>query len=151
MEKIKIITDIKLTGDLRCASNELVKAAKTSEAEYVALFLKNTDFTPAYRCFERLVRVAEDTGAAMAYADRWEQRLEADGTLSAPTPHPTIDYQLGAVRDDFDFGGLWLVRGDLLRKYADEADADAYRYAAAYELRLFLSRHGEIVHLREPL
>lgn len=151
MEKIEIITNIKLTGDLRCTSNDLISAAKGSKAEYVALFLKSTDFTPAYRCFERMARVAKDTGAAMVYADRWEQRLEADGTLSAPTPHPTIDYQLGAIRDDFDFGGLWLVRGDLFRKYANEATADAYQYAAAYELRLFLSRHGEIVHLREPL
>lgn len=151
MEKIKIIANIQLSGDLRCSSQELVKVAQENPAKYVALFFKSTDFAPAYRCFERMVRVAEDTGAAMVYADRWEQRLEADGTLSAPVPHPTIDYQLGSVRDDFDFGGLWLVRGDLLNQYAHEADSDAYRYAAAYELRLFLSRHGEIVHLREPL
>lgn len=151
MEKFKIITNIHLSGELRCSSKELVKVAQENEAQYIALFLKNTEFSPAYRCFERMIRVAEDTGAAMVYADRWEQRLDAEGNLSAPTLHPTIDYQLGAVRDDFDFGGLWLVRGDLLRQYAAEADADAFRYAAAYELRLFLSRHGEIVHLREPL
>lgn len=156
MENLDIFTDLQLSGDLRCATTTLIATARQSQAEYVALFLKNTDFTPAYRCFERMVRVATDTGAAMVYADRWEQRLGADGQLMPPTPHPVIDCQLGSIRDDFDFGGLWLVRGDLLREYAAAAesslntDAD-YRYAAAYDLRLFLSRKGEIVHLREPL
>lgn len=155
MKKIDIFTNLPLTGELRCESVAIAEVARKSEAEYVALFLKNTDFTPAYRCFERMVRVAEDTGAAMVYADRWEQRLEADGTLSAPTLHPVIDYQLGAIRDDFDFGGLWLVRGDLLREYVITVEkrkvSNHYKYAAAYDLRLFLSRKGELVHLREPL
>lgn len=155
MKSIQTFDKIQLTGDLRCAKTTLLNIAHECTADYVALFLKDTDFTPAYRCFERLVRVAQDTGAAMVYADRWEQRIEAEGQLSAPALHPVIDYQLGAIRDDFDFGGLWLVRGDLLRQYAEEAAAGSatenLQYAAAYELRLFLSRHGEIVHLREPL
>lgn len=150
MKNLDLFSSLKLSGDLRCSSETLCQAAAESSAEYVALFLKNTAFTPAYRCFERMMRVAADTGAAMVYADRWEQRLEGDGQLSAPLPHPVIDYQLGSVRDDFDFGGLWLVRGDLLREYAKNSSAD-YKYAAAYDLRLFLSRKGEIVHLREPL
>lgn len=152
MKSIEIFDKIELSGELRCSTETLVDVAHRSKADYVVLFLKNTDFSPAYRCMERLMRVAEDTGAAMVYADRWEQLLEADGSLSAPALHPVIDYQMGAVRDDFDFGGLWLVRGDLLRQYAEVAQTGgAYRYAAAYDLRLFLSREGEIVHLREPL
>lgn len=154
MKNIEVHDHLILSGELRCATETIVGAARNSEAEYVALFLKDTDFTPAYRCFERMMRVAADTSAAMVYADRWEQRLDADGQLAAPTLHPVIDYQLGAVRDDFDFGGLWLVRGDLLRQYAAKAmlpGAPRYKYAAAYDLRLFLSREGEIVHLREPL
>lgn len=156
MENFEIFNNLRLAGDLRCSSCTLMEIAECSTAKYVALFLKDTDFTPAYRCFERMVRVAEDTGAAMVYADRWEQRYDAEqDTLLAPTLHPVIDYQLGAIRDDFDFGGLWLVRGDLLRQYAEEQKklrkAPDYKYAAAYDLRLFLSRNGEILHLREPL
>lgn len=155
MKNLEVFTDLQLTGDLRCPTATIVDAARRSTAPYVALFLKNTTFTPAYRCLERMAQVAEATGAAMVYADRWEQRLEADGTLSAPLLHPVIDYQLGSVRDDFDFGGLWLVNGNLLREYAEslkaaEGEGD-YKYAAAYALRLFLSRKGEVVHLREPL
>lgn len=150
----EIFDELAPSGDLRCSSAALNDIANQSTAKYVALFLKNSDFTPAYRCFERLIAVAEDTGAAMVYCDRWEQRLSSDGALESPTPHPVIDYQLGALRDDFDFGGLWLVRGELLREYAAKChslDAASYEYAAPYALRLFLSRRGEIVHLRELL
>ncbi len=149
MKELETITDLTLTGELRCADETLRHAAEESHSKYIALFLKNTDFTPAYRCFERMLHIAEDTGAAMVYADRWEQRLE-DGQLSSPTLHPVIDYQLGAIRDDFDFGGLWLVHGELFREWAKQSQTN-HKYAAAYDLRLFLSRHGEIVHLREPL
>ena len=86
----------------------------------------------------------------MVYADRWEKKQLADGSISAPSLHPTIDYQPGALRDDFDFGGIWFVRGDLLRTFA-KVHHENYQYAAAYALRLYLSRTGEIVHLREPL
>ena len=64
--------------------------------------------------------------------------------------HPVNDYQIGSVRDDFDFGGLWLIRGELLRQFA-VGHKQRYKYAAPYSLRLFLSRSGNIVHLREPL
>lgn len=124
--------------------------AQKSTAEYVALFLKPTSFRPAYRCIDRLIQVARDSGAAMVYADRWEQKQREDGTLLPPELHPVIDYQLGAVRDDFDFGGLWLVKGDLLRRFAKETK-QRHKYAAFYALRLFLSRQGELLHLREPL
>lgn len=157
MKKIDIFTDLHLSGELRCSSSVLLHAARQSNSEYVAFFLKNTTFVPAYRCFERLVQVADETNAAMVYADRWEQRVEKTGTLSSPQPHPVIGYQDGSIRDDFDFGGLWLVRGDLLREFADAANLHInsaslpYEYAAPYALRLFLSRRGKLVHLHEFL
>ena len=150
MKTYEILSDIPLCGDLRCASKALVEAALHSSATYVALYLKPSQPEPAYRCFERMAEVASDTGAAMVYADRWEKKQLADGSISAPSLYPTIDYQPGALRDDFDFGGIWFVRGDLLRTFA-KVHHENYQYAAAYALRLYLSRTGEIVHLREPL
>ena len=62
-----------------------------------------------------------------------------------------IDYQEGAVRDDFDFGGLWLVRGDLLRQFAAD-NKQRYKYAASYALRLYLrSSRGFGAPERTPL
>ena len=64
--------------------------------------------------------------------------------------HPLIDYQLGSVRDDFDFGPLLLMRGDLLRQWAREQGGD-WQYGGLFDLRLFLSRQGELLHLNEYL
>lgn len=164
MKTFHILPQLPLTGDLRCPTAALIEAFEAStadhaEADYIVLHLKNADIEPAYRCYERLTMVAEATDAAMVYADRWERRLSSDGTmLEPPTLHPVIDYQAGALRDDFDFGGLWLVKRELLAEWVASVKAGAegagchdYRYAGAYALRLFLSRYGELVHLHEPL
>ena len=117
--------------------NDMVEAAQKSGEKYVALRLTDKEVSLGYRCLERMRQVAEQSGAVMVYSDR----READGT-----PHPVIDYQMGALRDDFDFGALWVVRtGALL-----EVEAD-YQFAALYALRLAMSRQGELLHLREML
>lgn len=153
MQSFEIIEGLPLTGDYRCAMNVLVEAARQTTATYVVLHLKPTTIVPAYRCYERMFQVAESTGAAMVYADRWELRHDESGVSNSPTAHPVIDYQLGAIRDDFDFGAIWFVRGELLRAFAnDTAESNHdYSHAAPYALRLYLSRQGDIVHLREML
>lgn len=40
------------------------------------------------------------------------------------TPHPVIDYQLGSVRDDFDFGSLLMFRTDYLKRAINEIEAE---------------------------
>lgn len=119
------------------AVNELVRSAKASGEYFAAIMLTHKEVTLGYRCLERMQQVAEQSGAAMVYSDR----READGTL-----HPVIDYQPGALRDDFDFGALWVVRTSALEEVATD-----YRFAALYALRLQLSRAGELLHLKEPL
>lgn len=136
--------------DLPSSSKALRTIARESSAEYVFLFLQPKGFLPNYRCIERMLQVAKDTNASMVYADCWDQHEEENGSFSTPTLHPVNDYQLGSVRDDYDFGGLWLVRGNLLREFA-LGHKQRYKYAAPYALRLYLSRNGELVHLREPL
>ena len=94
---------------------------------------------------ERLLRTADDSGAALVYADRC---TICNGER---TPHPTIDYQEGSIRDDFDFGSVILVRTSLLHEYTTQEILANYRYAGLYDLRLFLSRKGKIFHLNECL
>ena len=117
--------------------NDMVEAAQKSGEKYVALRLTDKEVSLGYRCLERMRQVAEQSGAVMVYSDR----READGT-----PHPVIDYQMGALRDDFDFGALWVVRTSALQ----EVEAD-YQFAALYALRLAMSRQGDLLHLREML
>ena len=119
--------------------------AEHAVAAYALLCLKPFAFQLGESALERMMLVAGDTEAAMVYSDRYTVE---QGVRKA---HPVIDYQEGALRDDFDFGSVWLVRTSLLHQYvADEHDYD-YQYAALYDLRLFLSREGRLLHLNEYL
>ena len=91
-----------------------------------------------------MLRLADDTGAVLLYADRFNR---VDGCLE---PWPVIDWQEGSLRDDFDFGSVLLVRNSALVRAASEMDSD-YRYAGLYDLWLRLSRLGEFVHIGEYL
>ena len=128
-------------------SESLRQMAAGATADYVLLVTKSTPLQMGLGAIERMVRVADDSAAAMVYADHYEQSAGAEG----PTKHPAIDYQLGSVRDDFDFGSVLLVRASLFRQWANENAADQWLYAGLYDLRLFLSRHGELLHLNELL
>lgn len=134
------------------SSSRFVRAvARRAEAPYVALFLRPVVFRPGYRCMERMLAVARDTQALMVYADHYAIRPDGPDGGETVSLSPKIDYQEGSVRDDFDFGGLWLVRTEALRGFASHECAARYRFAALYALRLYLSREGRIFHLDEPL
>ncbi len=123
--------------------------ADKAKACYTVLITKAVPLLIGERAMERLVRVADDSGAAMVYADRMEKK-EEEGEWKV-TPHPAIDYQEGSLRDDFDFGPLLLIRTCLLKQWAKEQADTSYIYAGLYDLRLFLSRHGQLLHLNEFL
>lgn len=113
-------------------------------SEWVMLVTKpNVSF--GQNAEKRLLQVATLTGAALVYSDYY--KVEA-GELKA---HPVIDYQLGSVRDDFDFGSVLLMNASLVREFASTTEATRYEFAGLYALRLFLSRKGEIFHLNEML
>ena len=119
--------------------------AEHAIASYALLCLKPYALQLGESALERMMLVAGDTEAAMVYSDRYtmEQGVRKQ--------HPVIDYQEGALRDDFDFGSVWLVRTSLLHQYATSERDHDYQYAALYDLRLFLSREGRLLHLNEYL
>ena len=126
-------------------SNTLMEIAENAKADYVLLMTKSTRLTIGEGALERMLRVASDSNAAMTYADHYSME---DGQLQR---HPAIDYFPGSIRDDFDFGSLWLIKTSLLHTYAMQAGEHDYQYAALYALRLFLSREGQIFHIGEYL
>ena len=119
--------------------------ATTATADYTLFYLKQGPVTLGYHALERMLQVAEETGAAMVYADHYS--VEAGKTVK----HPVTDYQLGSIRDDFDFGSVVLLKTECLKKYAAKEVAKDYQFAGWYDLRLFLSRKGELFHLNEYL
>ena len=132
------------------SSETMRTIASLAKADYTAIITKPVAVVLGEGALERMARVADDSRAAMVYADRMEIKVENGEQKTVR--HPVTDYQLGSIRDDFDFGSLLLLRTSLLHQWAAEAAADTlYIYGGLYDLRLFLSRHGELLHLKETL
>lgn len=127
------------------SSNTVMSIAENTDADYLLLCTRMASVRWGLYALERFLRTADDTGAVMVYSDHYS--LE-EGTL---TKHPAIDYQAGSLRDDFDFGSLWLIKSQALLDYVAQTDRVDYQYAGLYDLRLYLSRKGEIFHLNEYL
>jgi glycosyltransferase involved in cell wall biosynthesis len=94
----------------------------------------------------RLLTATEKKCAGVIYSDFIGKRG------NKLTPHPLIDYQQGSIRDDFDFGHLFLFSGvaikAALQKYGSlPADANI----ALYDLRLKVSIDYPIFHVPEFL
>ena len=131
------------------SSNALMQVAENAKADYVLLLTKPVKVTLGQGALDRMLRVASDSNAAMVYADQIKRREERGERREER--HPVIDYFEGSIRDDFDFGALWLIKTSLLHTFAMQAGEHDYRFAALYALRLFLSRKGQIFHINECL
>ncbi len=88
---------------------------------------------------KRMRELTEVCDVPLTYA--WYREVEDDGTVCN---HPTIDYQLGSLRDDFDFGSVVLLNAadvlnaseDFEREYDDLPDGGWY----ALRLRMLTGR-----------
>lgn len=127
------------------SSNTIVSIVENTDADYVMICTRHTTIGWGNNTLERFLRVADDTDAVIVYADHYKM---VEGKMEK---HPVIDYQSGSLRDDFDFGSLWCIKAQALADYIAQPDREEYQFAALYDLRLYLSRVGEIFHLNEFL
>ncbi len=123
------------------STDTIKKIAEKSKAAFSLLALNEGGLKLGQFALERLLQVAENTGAAMVYADYYEIKN------GQTTPHPVIDYQPGSLRDDFNFGSAQLFRSDVLQSFEEEN----FQQAGIYALRLHASRKGEIIRIPEFL
>ncbi|MGE5456854.1 MAG: glycosyltransferase family 2 protein, partial [Methanococcaceae archaeon] len=94
---------------------------------------------------ERFISVAEATGAGIVYSDYYEIND------NIRTAHPVIDYQAGALRDDFNFGYIYFFSADALRAASAKNEGNEYKFAGLYDLRLKISQDSPVVHIPEYL
>lgn len=104
----------------------------------------NTDFSISRSSLRRFLSTAADTNAGMVYSDY----LEVTGDQA--TEHPTIVYQPGSLRDDFDFGKIMLINTDAMRRVLREGLPES-NFAGFYRLRLGISRSYPITRIPEFL
>lgn len=119
---------------------EIRHIAEVSDSEYTIIYTRPTELQWVKHGMERMLQIADDTGAAMVYSDHFNGQEAA----------PVIDYQFGSLRDDFDFGGVQMYRTSILKEAVAGMDAD-YEFAGLYDLRLRVSRLGAIMHVSEYL
>ena len=126
------------------SSEDIRRVASLSGAEYTLIYNKPTRLAWVHHALHRMLQIAADTGAVMLYSDHFKI---VDGKESLS---PLADYQMGSLRDDFDFGSVMVLRTAALKEAVAEMEGD-YQYAGLYDLRLRMSRLGEIVHINEYL
>lgn len=126
------------------AMAHLLDAVKT---DYLLLALPGEQVEPGARALERMLQVADESGAGLVYSDFKD---DVQGELS---DHPLIDYQLGSIRDSFDFGPVMIVSKratDSVLRMQGGVD-QKLKWAGLYDLRLKLSNETSLLRIPEPL
>ena len=123
-----------------CSTKAIREIAAKASALYTMICLK-PDIEWVYLGQERMIQVLEMTGATMVYADHFAKINEV------VTEAPVIDYQVGALRDDFDFGAVLLWDTAKLKELVAQMDTE-YEFAGLYDLRL---RAEKLEHIPEYL
>lgn len=128
------------------SSSTLRRIAARCTTDYVVLCTKPSPISMGVGATERIAQIAESTRAGLLYADHYA--MKGGERQKAPV----IDYQIGSVRNDFDFGSMLVVKSALLKAWAETYCHNDWQAAALYELTLFISRSGEgIMHIPEYL
>lgn len=112
-----------------------------SGSQYSFVALRNTKLEIGAFSLERLVQVADNTGATMIYSDYIEIKDKKQSF------HPVIDYQEGSLRDDFNFGPVQFYRTESIKDFSEEN----FNSAGFYSLRLHASRKGDLIRIPEYL
>ncbi|MEA5006948.1 MAG: glycosyltransferase family 2 protein [Rikenellaceae bacterium] len=120
------------------------KIAERSDAEFTLIYTKESTLELGMFALERMLKLAEDSSAAMVYSDHY-QVIDGKRVIC-----PVITYQMGSLRDDFNFGSVLLYRASALKEAVSRMNVD-YKFAALYDLRLKVSQKGDLVHINEYL
>lgn len=154
IEKIFILSELnlgfnidkvlELSIDHFKSTNSIRVMAKSTESEYVLLVTKPVEINLGIHSLERFLRIAQETQAGMLYSNYYENKN------NKTQQHPTIDYQPGSIRDDFDFGPLLFINTKAL-KNAVSTMKEGYSFSGLYDLRLNISRSHPILRIPEYL
>ena len=132
--------------DALSSSKTLQTIAFHADSPYIFLYTQTNDLELGYNALPRMLDYLSPCDAGMVFSDHYKC---INGERIA---HPVTDYQLGSVRDDFDFGSLLVFKSDaFLRGVAELKKQPDYLYSGLYALRLAMTRFCKLVHIREFL
>ncbi len=115
-----------------------------TKTDFVLFISEDTLIQLSQFAVERIMDVAEMTSSGIVYSDYYEIKN------NKRTTHPVIDYQVGSIRDDFNFGPVLFIRKTAIANALKENPSE-YNHAAVYDLRLSISQSFSITHVPEYL
>jgi Glycosyl transferase family 2 len=137
--KCQVIKGSSLTNGK--ALNEIIERIRT---DFLLTITKPEYIEIPTTTLERFIEVAEATDSGIVYSDYLD---EEEGRL---IEHPVNDYQLGSIRDGFDFGYVILISAPAIRhaliKYGP---IPTVSHAGFYDLRLKVSVDHSLFHIQE--
>ncbi len=158
LQKLSFISQIFLLSSLDCktkiAGTKILKIenpfdSKTinlikgnANSDYILFLTQDIMIELGQFALERFLYVAENTGSGLLFSDYLEIKGEEK------KPHPLIDYQLGSIRDDFNFGPLLFITKEAMKNYEQSFD---YKFAGLYDFCLNISRSKNILRIPEYL
>lgn len=142
---IKPIKDCEIIYTKSFFSSETVRLiSEKSDTDYTVILIQDSLLELGQFALERFCDVAENTGAGLVYSDYYKKKN------SETEPHPVIDYQLGSLRDDFNFGNLLFYKTEAIEKSL-EGESLEYSSAGFYNLRLRTSQSFPLIRIPELL
>lgn len=126
------------------STSTLQKVKEKLNTNYLLFITAGSKIEGGYCCINRFLRVAESTRAGFVYSDYFEINK---GKVK---PHSLIDYQIGSIRDDFNFGSMLMFNSEVFKSCVDKMNRD-YSFAGLYDLRLKVSRQSTILRIPEYL
>lgn len=113
------------------------------KTDFLLVIINDVKISIDVSSLQRIISIAENSNGGLVYSDFNDL---SGGKIFY---HPTINYQEGSIRDDFDFGSLLLFDSNILTKNFN--DTTEYNFAGLYALRLAISRSATAIRIPEPL
>jgi len=146
MVDIKIPKSCVVKGGGLQSQKTLAYVIDEAKTNYLLFLTGTKQVTLEPESLDRLVATAELTKAGIVYSDFYYEG--GQGRVL----HPLNDYQLGSVRDDFDFGGVMVFSTEAVREALQKyGETQNVSYAGLYDLRLKVSVDYPVVHIQDPL
>ncbi len=135
-----------LSGEPIHSTNTLIKILQEVKTDFLLIVLKPQIIYFESEALEKLLKCTKDHRGAMVYSDFYEELNDKKIYV------PLNDYQIGSVRDDFEFGNIILLSTAEIKKTLKKYGLLlGLRWGSIYDLRLKLSIENPIIHLNEPL
>ncbi|MEO8399868.1 MAG: glycosyltransferase family A protein [Ignavibacteriaceae bacterium] len=126
------------------SSSAIEAIEKKTKSEFVLFITQDTLIQLGQFALERFLDIAQTTSAGIVYSDYYVVKE------NIRTAYPVIEYQIGSIRDDFNFGPILFIKKGAITQSL-KGKSNNYKFAGLYNLRLNISQNFSLVRVAEFL